>query len=67
MTVSELIYSLKANWDMNDEVIVKQGDKEYEIRGISWYADFYGKEGGSSPAIIIDDSYDQRRKKTKRD
>lgn len=55
MTVAELIYSLKANWDMNDEVIVKQGDKEYDIRGISWYADFYGKEGGSSPAIIIDD------------
>ena len=23
MTVAELIYSLKANWDMNDEVIVK--------------------------------------------
>lgn len=55
MTVAELIYSLKANWDMNDEVIVKQGDNEYEIRKISWYADFYGKEGGSSPAIIIDD------------
>lgn len=53
MTVSELIYELQNNYDLNDEVVVKQGDIEYDITGISWYADFYNKEGGSSPAILI--------------
>ena len=53
MTVKELIYELENNWELDDEIVVKQGDDEYDIIGITWYADFYGKEGGSSPAIMI--------------
>lgn len=53
MTVGELIYKLKTEWNLSDEVVVKQGDIEYDIVGVSEYADYHFKEGGSSPAILI--------------
>lgn len=59
MTVEDLIWELQKNWDPKDEVIVKmQGhlsDTEYDIVGITWYPDYSNKEGGSSPAILIEE------------
>lgn len=55
MTVGELINELQSNWCLSDEIVVKHGDKEFEILSVTWYADYYNKEGGSSPAILIED------------
>ena len=59
MTVGRLISELQEHWNLDDEIIVKmQGhinDTEYDIIGITWYADYLNKEGGSSPAILIEE------------
>jgi hypothetical protein len=59
MTVGRLISELQEHWNLDDEIIVKmQGhvnDTEYDIVGITWYADYSNKEGGSSPAILIEE------------
>lgn len=58
MLVCELIRELE-KWDPNDDVVVKMighlDDTEYNISHIGEYYDWSGKEGGSSPAIIIEE------------
>ena len=58
MTVGELKAELE-KWDDSDEIIVKivhqVSDMEYDIEYIGEYYDWSNKEGGSSPAIIIED------------
>lgn len=56
MTVGDLISELE-KWDLNDDVIVKMCgplDTEFDISYVGEYYDYSGKEGGSSPAIIIE-------------
>lgn len=55
MTVGELINELQ-NCDWNDEVAVKAigTEKEFGIIGVGEWYDYSGKEGGSSPAILIE-------------
>jgi hypothetical protein len=59
MTVEDLIYELQEYWDPKDDIIVKMKgheiDSEYDIVGVTWYADYSNKEGGSSPAILIEE------------
>ena len=52
MTVNELIFALR-QWDGTDEVVVKYLDEEHNIIELGEWYDYSGKEGGSSPAIII--------------
>lgn len=59
MTVGRLISELQEHWNLDDEIIVKMlghiDDTEYDIVGITWYADYSNKEGGSSPVILIEE------------
>ena len=58
MTVGELKAELE-RWDDNDEIIVKMhghlSDEEYDIVELGVYYDWSNKEGGNSPAIIIEE------------
>lgn len=56
MTVNELIFALR-QWDGTDEVVVKFNGEEYSIIDLGTYADYSDKEGGDSPAIIIETKF----------
>lgn len=53
MTVGELKAQL-SDWSDDDVIVVKHGDEEYDISHVGVYYDWSYKEGGDSPAIIID-------------
>ena len=58
MTVGELKEELE-RWDDDEVIIVKMlchlSDEEYDIVRMGEYYDWSHKEGGSAPAIIIEE------------